>query len=109
MSMTNSKIEKSFDYLAEESKTKFQYSINSLLELGQFLKDKKSKAKNPDAIFFTAHEMKVIDDWIAHIATGLLTDYEIIHRTNKLTNTNYEFLQGLLVKRTPNIKDLLKA
>jgi hypothetical protein len=59
---TMANINKSFDFLAEESKLKFQTSVSSLLELGAYLKEKKSKAKNPEAIFFTAHELKVIDD-----------------------------------------------
>jgi len=103
--MTN--INQSFEYLSEESKLNFLGHLSSLLELKIFLSEKASKAKNKEAIFFSAHELQVLDKWILEIYSGLTTDYEIVKRINKLQNVNYQSLQRLLNGRTPDLKSLL--
>lgn len=104
--MTGTTINQSFEYLAEESKLNFQGHIGSLIEFKIYLSEKSAKANNKEAVFFSEHELQVLDKWLVDIYQGLQTDYEIIHRTNKLQNVNYESLRRLLTGRSPNLKSL---
>lgn len=105
---THVNITDSFEYLAEESKVKFQHHIGSLQELQQYLRDKVTNGKNPEAIFFDAGELATIDEWFSTIVIELLTDYEIINRSQRFAQANYNIASEIL-RRTPNLKSLLKA
>lgn len=79
-----------------------------MLELEKLIADKVAQSKTSH-ICFSKEEAKVITDWITNTVLELSADYTILNRTNLLLNKNNQILQGLIERRTPNLKSLLSA
>lgn len=97
--------------MAEEAKRNFQANIGTLLELRSHFQEKITRAQQSkkDGAYLTIHEMEIIVSWITGSVTELSADYTIINRTNRLVNSNYRIVEGLLQKKSCNLKNLLEV
>lgn len=97
----------SYEYRLEMAKHSFHQNLSSLIDLRSYLRDKVSRARNNDSIFFNSHEMSTIDEWLASVHTEIAGDYKIINRMNRAVSSNNSVLRELAHGRTPKLKDLL--
>lgn len=104
-------IEHSFQYAAEEAKKSFQGNISSLLELHTHLQGKHIRAlqNQKNGVFIESEEMKHILQWVLDIAGSQMGHYLVIDGVNRKTNKLFKCALKIQEReqRTPSLKKLL--
>jgi hypothetical protein len=101
--------EDSFEYLAEESKLQFQYTVNGLLEFHghYFDKIKRAAANQKSGVYLSLDESGLVADFILKSAGDLMAHYNILHRCMLHFQKQQVITEAMLRAQTPALLDLL--